>query len=56
MQEIELKVQTEKARAGLYMDAELYDEFCEFADDHGVSFNQAAIYLMRLGMESLEEE
>jgi len=41
-------------RTGLYMPADLHREFEQWAEDNGVSFNQAAIYFMRLGMESTE--
>ena len=41
-------------RTGLYLSAELHEEFEMWADDNGVSFNQAAIYFMRLGREALK--
>ena len=54
MTTVTLKKQAQMKRTGLYMPADLHREFEQWAEDNGVSFNQAAIYFMRLGMESTE--
>jgi hypothetical protein len=49
-------VQGEKKRTALYMDSADYVIFEEFAEAKNVSFNKVAIYLMRLGLQSLAEK
>jgi|TARA_B100000809_G_C15029584_1_gene491448 hypothetical protein len=54
MSAITLKTQSQMKRTGLYLSAELHEEFDVWAEENGVSFNQAAIYFMRLGREALK--
>ena len=54
MSAITLKTQSQMKRTGLYLSAELHEEFDVWAEENGVGFNQAAIYFMRLGREELK--
>jgi hypothetical protein len=55
MATLELRKRVQTKRTALYFSVEQYAPFEKFAEEKGVSFNRAAIYLMQLGMEALNE-
>jgi len=53
MKQLTLQIdKPEKSRAGLYLDKDLHDELTYIAEASGVSFNEAAIELIKTGIET----
>ena len=54
MTSVTLKKKTPMKRTGLYMDAAFHKSIEDWSSENGVSLNQAVIYLVKLGKETLE--